>query len=276
MSTDMAQMVDALYRQGKAHLEARRYADALAALRQARAMHAGHYKDTDQLIVEAQTVMQKRKWQERPSHATNKINLWVIGVVVLLVVLALFALNTFLAAPPTTTGSAAKLASQQRSNMYKSVPPMTIDVSKTYVATIKTAKGNIVVELYPKDAPQTVNNFVFLARDGFYNNLTFHRVEPGFVIQGGDPLGTGSGGPGYTIPAEIKAKNTKGAIAMARLPDDVNPKRASSGSQFYITLAPTPFLDSGYTAFGQVTQGTDVVEKIARGDVIQTITIEEK
>ncbi len=160
--------------------------------------------------------------------------------------------------------------------MYKSAPQMSIDVKKNYVATIKTDKGDIVVELYPKDAPQTVNNFVFLSRDGFYNNLTFHRVEPGFVIQGGDPLGNGTGGPGYTIPAEIKAKHTKGAIAMARLSDQVNPRRDSSGSQFYITLEATPFLDGGYTAFGQVTQGMDVVEKIARGDKIQSIAIEEK
>ncbi|MCL5952651.1 MAG: peptidylprolyl isomerase [Chloroflexi bacterium] len=180
------------------------------------------------------------------------------------------------ATPAATSGNAAKLPPQERSNMYQAPPPMTIDVKKTYVATIKTAKGDIVVELYPKDAPQTVNNFVFLARDGFYNNLTFHRVEPGFVIQGGDPLGTGTGGPGYTIPAEIKEKHSKGAIAMARLPDQVNPKRDSSGSQFYITLEATPFLDGAYTAFGQVTQGMDVVQKIARGDVIQSISISEK
>ncbi|MBI3538059.1 MAG: peptidylprolyl isomerase [Chloroflexi bacterium] len=160
--------------------------------------------------------------------------------------------------------------------MYKSAPGMTIDQTKAYVATIKTAKGNIVVELSAKDAPQTVNNFVFLARDGFYNNLTFHRVEPGFVIQGGDPLGTGTGGPGYTIPAEIKLKHLKGAIAMARTSDQVNPKRDSSGSQFYITLDATPFLDGAYTAFGVVSQGMDVALKIARGDVIQTITIEER
>lgn len=160
--------------------------------------------------------------------------------------------------------------------MYKSAPPMTIDVKKSYEATIATAKGNIVVELYPKDAPQTVNNFVFLARDGFYNGLTFHRVEPGFVIQGGDPSGNGTGGPGYTITAEIKAKHTKGAIAMARLGDNVNPRRDSSGSQFYITLAPTPFLDGQYTAFGQVTQGEDVVSSIARGDKITSVTIVEK
>ncbi len=150
---------------------------------------------------------------------------------------------------------------------------MTIDVNKTYVATIKTAKGDIVVTLDAKSAPQTVNNFVFLANQGFYDGLTFHRVEPGFVIQGGDPLGKGTGGPGYTIPAEIKLPHVQGAIAMARLPDQVNPKRDSSGSQFYITLAATPSLNGGYTAFGQVTSGMDVVKKIAIGDVIQKITI---
>lgn len=160
--------------------------------------------------------------------------------------------------------------------MYKSAPPITIDVNKTYVATIKTAKGSLVVELYPKDAPQTVNNFVFLARDGFYNRLTFHRVVPNFVIQGGDPKGDGTGGPGYVLPAEIKAKHSKGAIAMARLGDEVNPRRDSSGSQFYIALEPLPSLDGQYTAFGQVTQGMDVVSKIAVGDVIESVTIQEK
>lgn len=272
----MTNDTDALYRQGKEYLAAQRYADALEVLRRVRAQHAGHYKDTDQLIVEAQTKMQKEKWHARPARASNNRNVIIAGVLALAIVLAFFALSNFLAAPSGTSSGAGKLAPQQRSEMYKSAPAMTIDATKSYIATIKTAKGNIVAELYPKDAPQTVNNFVFLARDGFYDNLTFHRVEPGFVIQGGDPLGTGAGGPGYTVPAEIKAKHSKGTLAMARLPDEVNPKRASSGSQFYITLAATPFLDGGYTAFGQVTQGMEVVEKIARGDVIQTITIEEK
>lgn len=159
--------------------------------------------------------------------------------------------------------------------MYKAAPPMTIDVNKTYVATIKTPKGNIVAELYPKDAPQSVNNFVFLARDGFYNGLTFHRVEPGFVIQGGDPVGNGTGGSGYNIPPEIKAKHTLGALAMARRggPAQTTP---SSGSQFYITLAPQPGLDGQYTVFGQVTQGMDVAQKIAVGDKIESVTIQEK
>jgi peptidyl-prolyl cis-trans isomerase B (cyclophilin B) len=118
-----------------------------------------------------------------------------------------------------------------------------------------------------------VNNFVFLANQGFFDGLTFHRVEPGFVIQGGDPQGNGRGGPGYTVPGEFKLKHVEGAIAMARLGDQVNPKRDSSGSQFYITLAPTPNLDGAYSAFGQVTKGMDVVKKIAMGDVIQKIVI---
>jgi cyclophilin family peptidyl-prolyl cis-trans isomerase len=162
-----------------------------------------------------------------------------------------------------------------RNEMYSEPPEMQIDPGKTYRATISTEKGDIVVDLDAGAAPETVNNFVFLAREGFYDGLTFHRVEPGFVIQGGDPLGTGTGGPGYTVPAEIELKHVKGAIAMARRGDQVNPERASSGSQFYITLEETSFLDGAYTAFGQVVEGMDVVESIAVGDVISSITIEE-
>ena len=160
--------------------------------------------------------------------------------------------------------------------MYKSVPAMQIDVNKNYQATIQTSKGNIVVDLYPQDAPQHVNNFVFLARQGFYDGLTFHRVEPGFVIQGGDPLGTGTGGPGYNIPPEIKRTHPKGALAMARQggPAQTTP---SSGSQFYITLAATPFLDGQYTVFGQTTADSmPVVGQIQVGDKINTITVVEK
>ncbi|HBY98273.1 MAG TPA: peptidylprolyl isomerase [Chloroflexi bacterium] len=153
---------------------------------------------------------------------------------------------------------------------------MTIDTSKQYTATIETAKGNIVLELYPKAAPQTVNNFVFLARNGFYNGLTFHRVEPGFVIQGGDPKGDGTGGPGYTLPAEIELPHVEGAVAMARLSDQVNPERRSSGSQFYITLAPAHQLDGAYTVFGQVVEGMDVVKAIAIGDTITDVTIQDQ
>ncbi|MGD8244594.1 MAG: peptidylprolyl isomerase [Anaerolineae bacterium] len=167
-------------------------------------------------------------------------------------------------------------APTERNNMYSEPPQVRIDPSKEYRATISTEKGDIVVDLDAGTAPQTVNNFVFLAREGFYDGLTFHRVEPGFVIQGGDPLGTGAGGPGYTVPAEIELKHVKGAIAMARRADDVNPERASSGSQFYITLDETAFLDGAYTAFGEVVEGMDVVESIAVGDVMNAVTIEER
>ncbi len=148
-----------------------------------------------------------------------------------------------------------------------------VDVNKKYSAVIKTSKGDIDVELYVKDAPLSVTNFVYLAKGGFYNGLTFHRVVPDFVVQGGDPTGTGSGGPGYTIPAEIKRKHIEGALAWARTGDEVNPQRRSSGSQFYITYKPTPFLDGAYTVFGQVTKGMDIVNKIQKGDTIKSIEI---
>lgn len=122
--------------------------------------------------------------------------------------------------------------------------------------------------------PKTVANFVKLAKDGFYSGLIFHRREEGFVIQGGDPSGDGTGGPGYTVEAEITdLKHTKGALAMARLPDYINPTKASSGSQFYITLDATPFLDGDYTVFGYVVSGMDVAEKIQVGDKIVEVII---
>lgn len=183
--------------------------------------------------------------------------------------------------PQATSGaavqeSAASKPPQERNNLFSALPPMTIDANKKYQATIVTDKGSIVVDLFPQDAPQHVNSFVYLARQGFYDGLTFHRVEPGFVIQGGDPLGTGTGGPGYMIPPEIKRAHPKGALAMARRggPPETTP---SSGSQFYITLDATPFLDGQYTSFGQTTpESMSVVEKITRGDVIRTITIQEQ
>jgi peptidyl-prolyl cis-trans isomerase B (cyclophilin B) len=147
---------------------------------------------------------------------------------------------------------------------------------KKKVAVIKTEKGNIVIEFYNNDAPKHVDNFIKLAKDGFYNGLTFHRVEPGFVIQGGDPAGNGTGGPGYTVPAEIKAKHIEGAVAAARLGDMANPERKSSGSQFYICLAPQEFLDGQYTVFGHVVEGMDVVKKIQKGDKMLSVTIEDR
>ena len=167
---------------------------------------------------------------------------------------------------------------------FSAAPPRIIDTGKTYVATIKTDKGDIVLELF-SDVPITTNNFVFLSCKGFYDGLTFHRVLPDFVAQGGDPEGTGGGGPGYTIPDESSAdhKMDAGAISMAKTsaPD-------SAGSQFFITYTEQPdLLDTGFTVFGKVTAGTDVLEQITPrdpstnpsappGDTIDTVTIEEQ
>lgn len=171
----------------------------------------------------------------------------------------------------------AAIDPQARLNYYSSLPETVIDESKKYVATIRTNKGDIVVELDASTAPLHTNNLVFLARQGFYDGLTFHRVVPNFVIQGGDPLGRGSGGPGYKIPAEIALPHHQGVIAMARQSTQVNPQRMSSGSQFYITLAPQPHLDQdGYSVFGHVIEGFDIVLKIQKGDVINRIDVEER
>ncbi len=139
------------------------------------------------------------------------------------------------------------------------------------IATIETVKGTIKVKLYPQEAPNTVANFISLARKGFYNGLNFHRVVPGFVIQGGDPKGNGSGGPGYSIKNETNKllKHNRGAVAMA------NAGRDTAGSQFYIVIEkPAPHLDSGdYTIFGQVISGQEAAEKIQVGDKITKVTI---
>ena len=131
--------------------------------------------------------------------------------------------------------------------------------------------GKIVIEFYEQDAPETVANFVKLAKKGFYNGLSFHRVEPGFVVQGGDPKGDGNGGPGYTIKDEFNSrKHLTSTVAMAR-----TPAPNSAGSQFYICLGPQPALDGKYTVFGQVVEGMDLVMKIERGDVMKKVTIVE-
>ena len=138
------------------------------------------------------------------------------------------------------------------------------------VAVIETRLGKIVVEFYDKDAPKTVANFQKLAKDGFYNGTAFHRVIPGFMIQGGDPLSkqdpragaVGTGGPGYTVPGEIKRDHTRGTLATARLGDQQNPKKDSSGSQFFINVKDNDFLNGGYTVFGNVIAGMDVADKI--------------
>lgn len=144
-----------------------------------------------------------------------------------------------------------------------------------HYAIIDTEHGTIVVELYPAVAPKTVANFETLVNKGFYNGLTWHRVVPDFVVQGGDPDGTGTGGPGYTVPGEISKTehHLRGTLATARTGDEVNPNRDSSGSQFYICLAPQPSLDNGYTIFGGVIKGMDVVDQIQKGDHMKKITL---
>jgi peptidyl-prolyl cis-trans isomerase B (cyclophilin B) len=169
------------------------------------------------------------------------------------------------------SSSASKEPSGNEPGKYAAPPAMSIDTNKTYTATIVTAKGTMEVALNAKAAPQTVNNFVFLAKDRFYDGLTFHRVEAGFVIQGGDPNGDGSGGPGYTIADEQSGLlHEDGAIAMAKT-DAPN----SAGSQFYVTLGSQPHLDGKYTVFGKLTGGQDVPAKIVPGDVITRVTIRE-
>jgi cyclophilin family peptidyl-prolyl cis-trans isomerase len=139
-------------------------------------------------------------------------------------------------------------------------------------ARITLDNGNTIdVAFYPEDAPKTVENFVTLAKKGFYNGLTFHRVVPDFVVQGGCPKGDGTGGPGYTIPAEFNSKkHVRGTVAMARSqhPD-------SAGCQFYICYGPTPHLDRNYTVFGQVTSGMEHVDRIKQGDTMKTVEIQE-
>ncbi len=169
----------------------------------------------------------------------------------------------------------------QGANVFKPTEPTTpmkFEAGKKYIATVKTDKGDIVLELNHEKAPLSVTNFVQLANGDFYKGLTFHRVVPGFVIQGGDPEGTGRGGPGYTVAGETTngLLHTKGALAWARLGDQGNPQRRSSGSQFYITLEATPNLDNQYTVFGQTISGQDVVSKIAVGDKIIDVVIETK
>ena len=143
---------------------------------------------------------------------------------------------------------------------YSAPPKMTIDPAKKYTITFDTSEGPITADLYPKDAPQHVNSLVFLAREGYYDGVIFHRVIPGFMIQGGDPTGTGSGGPGYHLKAEFNDRShVRGVLSMARTPDP-----NSAGSQFFIMHADSTFLDKQYTAFGKVTSGLEVVDKIAK------------
>ena len=176
---------------------------------------------------------------------------------IILVLVTLFSASCAGAAPEPKT--------------YSAPPPMIIDTSKQYTATIETKKGDLVLELFASDVPRTVNNFVFLAREGFYDDSTFHRVFADFMAQGGDPTGTGAGGPGYNFDDEFtEHTHVAGALSMANSGPNTN------GSQFFITYTPQHHLDGKHSVFGQLIEGMDVLKKIEQGDTIVQVTIEER
>lgn len=152
-------------------------------------------------------------------------------------------------------------------------PEMQIDPAKTYQVIMDTTKGEIELELYPEHAPKTVNNFVFLAKEGFYDGITFHRVIKDFMIQGGDPTGSGSGGPGYRFEDELSGNpltHERCVISMANAGPNTN------GSQFFITHSPQPHLNGRHTVFGKVVKGQEVVDAIRQGDAMNKVTAEVK
>jgi peptidyl-prolyl cis-trans isomerase B (cyclophilin B) len=158
---------------------------------------------------------------------------------------------------------------------YSQPPKMAIDPVKSYTATFETSRGKIVCELYAKDAPNTVNNFAFLGREKFYDGTVFHRVIPDFMIQGGDPTASGSGGPGYKFADEVRnnpRKHRVGSLSMANAGPNTN------GSQFFITHIATDWLDGKHTVFGQVKDkaSQDVVNAIKQGDTLKSVTISEE
>jgi peptidyl-prolyl cis-trans isomerase B (cyclophilin B) len=158
------------------------------------------------------------------------------------------------------------------SKQYSAPPAMSIDSQKKYTATFETSRGKIVCELFAKDAPKTVNNFVFLAREGFYDGTVFHRVIADFMIQGGDPTGTGRGGPGYRFEDETQGNpnlHEPGTLSMANAGPNTN------GSQFFITHVDTGWLNGKHTVFGKVLKGKDVVDAVRQGDQLYGVSIQE-
>jgi len=190
---------------------------------------------------------------------------------IILVLVTLSAVSCGGVAPEPSPEPAPKPAPEVKPMSWDAPPPMMIDTSKQYTAIIEMEKGNLVLELFAKDVPKTVNNFVFLAREGFYDGTTFHRVIPGFMVQGGDPTGTGMGNPGYKFDDEFtEYTHVAGALSMANSGPNTN------GSQFFITYTPQHGLDGKHSVFGQLIEGMDVLEKIKQGDTIIRIVIEER
>lgn len=220
-----------------------------------------------------------------PENDPIQINWWVLGgTIAALALIIYFAVTQQqTAANKPASGGTAAAPSISGNKQFASAPAMTIDVAKKYSATFKMAKGGeFVIDLYADKAPITVNSFVFLARQKYFDGVTFHRVLEGFMAQGGDPTGTGGSGPGYQFKNEDSDLkfDKAGVVAMA------NAGRDTNGSQFFITFAATPSLNGGYTIFGQVVSGMDVVNGITRrdpntnptfkGDAIESVTITEK
>lgn len=220
---------------------------------------------------------------------TRNLQFIALGVLVVIAVAVIWFASTNQAASPAATSvpatEPAVSGPTPQSLQFDAAPPMSIDTAKQYFANFKMAKGGeFVIQLFPDKAPITVNSFVFLARQGYFDGVTFHRVLEGFMAQGGDPTGEGSGGPGYQFeyePNDLKFDKA-GVFAMA----NTGAGTPTNGSQFFITFGPTPSLDGGYTIFGQVTSGMDIVNGITRGDAtqdpsfhgdaIESVTITEK
>jgi cyclophilin family peptidyl-prolyl cis-trans isomerase len=213
----------------------------------------------------------KRRGNQKDKQGGNDV-VRVVGILIIVLVLAALA---WMMAP--------KPEARQAVMSWSEPPPMAIDVAHKYEATVKMENGGeFVIELYPSKAPLAVNSFVFLARQGYFDGVTFHRVLEGFMAQGGDPTGTGTGGPGYEFSNEDSdlTFDRAGVAAMA------NAGRDTNGSQFFITFAPRPQLNGGYTIFGQVVSGMDVVNGLRprdplqdpsfAGDAIESVTITEK
>ena len=203
-----------------------------------------------------------------------------LGIFAVVLIVIIWAVSSSAQRPAAVAGDQPTLVGTKQ---YAAAPPMLIDPTKQYTATVKMEKGGeFVIQLYADKSPITVNSFVFLAREGYFDGVTFHRVLEGFMAQGGDPTGTGGGGPGYKFVNENSdlTFDKAGVVAMANAGADTN------GSQFFITFGPTPNLNGGYTIFGQVTSGMDVVNGLTRrdpnqnpsflGDAIASITITEK
>ena len=226
--------------------------------------------------------IEERERVLRAQQTERTIRVVGIGIVALILaaLVLMYISNRPEAAPPEATQEATE---ETTTLSYDAYPPMIIDPTREYFATVKMAQGGeFTIQLFPDKAPKTVNSFVFLAQQGYFDGLTFHRVLEGFMAQGGDPTGTGGGGPGYEFENEDSdlTFDKAGVVAMA------NAGRDTNGSQFFITFGPTPHLNGGYTIFGQVIEGMDVVNAITlrnpdaspafAGDAMESVTITEQ